>query len=67
MEDHHATSWFLFSPPPRPLKPTRLLLTHLWQALPQANRHQTLLTLSRIVARQLPKPPADKEADHEPS
>ena len=52
--------------PPRPLKPApRLPLTHLWQALPQADRHRTLLTLSRVVAQQLPRPPADKEADHE--
>ncbi len=52
--------------PPRPLEPTRRVpLTRLWQVLPQADRHRTLLTLSRIVAQQLPRPPADKEADHE--
>jgi len=48
------------------LEPTRrVLLTRLWQVLPQADRHRTLLTLSRIVAQQLPRPPADKEAEHE--
>ena len=54
--------------PPRRAEPTRRVpLTHLWQTLTQADRHRTLLTLSRIVAQQLPRPPADKEADHEQS
>jgi hypothetical protein len=55
-------------PPPRLSEPTRRVpLTHLWQALPQADRHLTFLTLSRIVAQQLARPPAEKEADHEQS
>ena len=63
MRDHRARSV-----PPAPAEPTRRVpLTQLWQALPQADRHRTLLTLSRIVAQQLPRPPADKEADHEHS
>ena len=54
--------------PPAPLKSNRRVsLAHLWQALPQSDRQRTLLTLSRIVAQQLPRPPADKEADHEPT
>ena len=54
------------SVPPAPPEPTRRVpLTQLWQALPQADRHRALLTLSRIVAQQLPRPPAGKEADHE--
>ena len=61
MRHHRARSV-----PPRPPEPTqRVPLTRLWQALPQADRHRTLRTLSRIVAQQLPRPPADKEADHE--
>ncbi|MGZ3386881.1 MAG: hypothetical protein ACXVB5_18455, partial [Isosphaeraceae bacterium] len=44
--------------------PTRRVpLTLLWQAHSQADRHRTLRTLSRIVAQQLPRHPADKEAD----
>ena len=62
---HHRDSSV---PPPRPPEPLpRLPLTRLWQALPQANRQRALLTLSRIVAQHLPRPPADKEADHEPT
>ena len=61
---HHRSR----SVPPRPPEPTRRVpLTRLWQALPEADRQRTLLTLSRIVAQQLPRPPAEKEADHEPS
>ena len=42
--------------PPRTLKPSqRIPLTHLWEALPQSDRDRTLLTLSRVVAQQLPK------------
>ena len=52
-------------PPRSPKASPRIPLTHLWQALPQAERDRTLLTLSKIVAKQLPRPPAGKEADHE--
>jgi hypothetical protein len=68
MEDRHAKPSRPSSPPPRPLKSNRRVsLTHLWQVLPQSDRQRTLLTLSRIVAQQLRRPPADKEADHEPT
>jgi hypothetical protein len=40
-------------------------LIRLWQSLAQADRQRALLTLSRIVEKHLPMPPADKEADHE--
>ena len=57
--------------PSRPVPPRtaeagqRIPPTQLWQALPQSDRDRTLLTLSRVVAQQLPRPPADKEVDHE--
>jgi hypothetical protein len=56
------------APPPRPRKPRRRVsLARLWQALPRSDQRRTLLTLSRVVAQQLPRPPADKEADNEPT
>lgn len=52
--------------PPRSLKPgQRTPFTHLWEALPQSERDRMLLTLSRVVAQQLPRSPAGKEGDHE--
>ena len=53
-------------PAPAEAAPTRLTGS-LWQALPRSDRQRTLLTLSRVVAQQLPRPPADKEADNEPT
>ena len=41
------------------------LLTHLWQTLAPAAREQTLRTLSRVLAQQLPRPTAGKEGSHE--
>ena len=62
MPHHRARS----VPPPRPPQPTRRVpLTRLWETLSPADRSRTLLTLSRVVAQQLPRPPARKEADHE--
>ena len=61
MPHHRARS----VPPPRPPAPRqRRPVTRLWQALPQADRQRALLTLSRIVAQHLPRPPAGKEAGH---
>jgi hypothetical protein len=42
-----------------------LYLNQLWQALPDVDRRQALLTLSRIVAKQLQPPPHAKEVAHE--
>ncbi|HEY9855122.1 MAG TPA: hypothetical protein V6D05_05240 [Stenomitos sp.] len=42
-----------------------MALTQLWQALPQSDRDRTLLTLSRVVAQRLPRPPVAKEVDHD--
>ena len=54
--------------PPAPLKSApRILLAHLWQALPQPHRDRTLLLLSRVVAQQLPGRPVNKEVDHDQS
>ena len=61
MRHHRAHS----VPPCPPEPPQRVPLTRLWQALPQADRHRALRALSRIIAQQLPRPPAAKEADHE--
>ena len=56
------------SSPPATLKPNQTIpLTHLWEALPQSDRDRTLLTLSRVVALQIPRPPVGKEVDHERS
>src|SRR5262249_27808519 len=53
----HATPPSPLRPPPRPPQPTRRgPLTRLWKTLPPADRSRTLLTLSRIVAQQLPRP-----------
>lgn len=52
--------------PPHTLKPNqRIPLGKLWEALPKSDRDRTLLTLSRVVAQQIPRPPAGKEVDHE--
>jgi len=62
----YASPTTTLSPPPRPAEPTRRIpLTRLWQVLPEGDRYRALLTLSRIVAQQLPRPPAGREADHE--
>jgi hypothetical protein len=42
-----------------------LYLNQLWKALPDADRRQTLLTLSQLVAKQLLPPPSQKEVEHE--
>ena len=53
-------------PPPRTLKTGQQIpLAGLWEALPQSHRDRTLLTLSRVVAQQLPRPPAGKEVAHD--
>jgi hypothetical protein len=52
-------------PPPRPRAPNNVRLTRLWQTLPPPERQHLLRTLSRVIAQQLPRPPAAKEAGHE--
>jgi hypothetical protein len=47
------------------LQDQRVPLTSLWEALPEATRQQTLLTLSQVVARQLATPRDPKEVSHE--
>ena len=52
--------------PPRPLKGrSPKPPTQLWDALNQSDRDRTLLTLSRVLAQQLPRLRAGKEVDHE--
>ena len=49
-EGQHATHLIPNSPPPRTLKASqRILLPHLWEALPQSDRDRTILTLSVSV------------------
>jgi hypothetical protein len=44
----------------------RIPLKGLWQQIPEEARQQTLLTLSRVVARQLAQPPDRREVRDEP-
>jgi hypothetical protein len=49
----------------QPNPPSALYLNQLWEALPDVDRRQALLTLSQIVAKQLQPPPSAKEVEHE--
>jgi len=51
--------------PPVATANRQIVLSHLWAALPDKVRQQTLKTLSRIVTQQLLPPPDEKEVDHE--
>ena len=42
-----------------------IALKQLWEAIPEANRQQTLQTLNRLVAQQLQPPPSEKEVRDE--
>jgi hypothetical protein len=42
-----------------------LYLKQLWKTLTDDDRRQALVTLSRIVAKQLQPPPIEKEVAHE--
>ena len=44
---------------------SRVTLEQVWQTLPEVNRREALLTLSRIVAQQIFPPQDSKEVRHE--
>ncbi|MEK7992176.1 MAG: hypothetical protein AAB403_00070 [Planctomycetota bacterium] len=43
----------------------QIVLSRLWETLPEATRRCLLTTLSRMVAQQLPLPPSREEVRHE--
>jgi len=47
------------------LQHPRILLSRLWEALPETTRRQTLRTLAQLVARHLAAPRERKEVSHE--
>jgi hypothetical protein len=47
------------------LQEPRLLLTGLWEQVPEETRRLTLQALGQIIARQLVPPPDPKEVRHE--
>lgn len=63
MEETHVLSCNRPCPPPRP--PAPLLLEQLWNRLTDAQRQQTLATLSSIVVRQLDVPHDEREVRNE--
>jgi hypothetical protein len=64
-EDSHARI-AKGGPPTGPSKPpAALYLKQLWTALAAEDRRRTLVTLSQIVAKQMPPPPGTKEVAHE--
>jgi hypothetical protein len=66
MEENHAPPPRTTSPPPRRAQ-TRphFALKTLWPALAPATRENTLRTLARIVAQQLPVPLPEKGVAHD--
>jgi hypothetical protein len=64
MEESHAVrpGRNLFVLPQTAAK--QITLTQLWESLPEANRRQTLQTLSQLLAQQL-QPPPEKEVRNE--
>jgi hypothetical protein len=66
MEGRHALHPVPTGPPPRLLKAIpQIPLAHVWETLPPPGRKRTLLTLTRLIAQQLPSPRAGKEVNHE--
>ena len=43
----------------------KIVLSRMWETLPEETRRRTLMTLSRIVAQQQPPPSQEKEVTHE--